>query len=567
MGNKPFRIALKVDELSCQAGEVLTGTVYLSVSKRDLGGLRDVNGIQLRFEGYEHVEVERRASKHSDHKCAKDGGGRIDKAGHSLVKMDYPLVMFTRTKPLEPGQFEYPFQLPVPADLPSSLRCTHKDRRSFGEIRYTLTAHLASPYFHNSPQNASQRSASSVVAVAARPYPVDTRPLQMSTEIFPVHACCFFNRGHLELGWMADQATSHASGEVRVQITGRNRSALKVTSLSAAWMETVTIATPTDNRRDVSRVLAKQSVAVDHVAQWQPKNHALLPTGPTELKLTLPADARDSYTGALVRVRHMLVVTAETDGGLATTSPQLSSQVKIVPAGSVGGSLFDSVPDMPVEPAASEIPVASVPDATPGATDVPHAQALPEDWNPVAADVISIPMAAAILVEDDGAPMMDWPSPNADTAASAPLDTAYPETSGHSNASAPPDFLDGGASVPTTGMEELQTMIRDCPENLPVVLEDPTWATSVQNLSPREFSAVLQKSGPRAPVAARALGICMGPRLRSRHVLACLWTLPDSTRFEVLRQLAPLLSLSDRAQMEQELDHNELIHFRTALRN
>jgi hypothetical protein len=99
-------------------------------------------------------------------------------------------------------------------------------------------------------------------------------------------------------------------------------------------------------------------------------------------------------------------------------------------------------------------------------------------------------------------------------------------------------------------------------------LNNPMMTTAIQNLTPREFVQVLQSAPRDLPKLARVLAGTMNDRFQCRHVLACLWALPDPVRLDVLTEVAPLASgwETQRSMVEQELDANELLHFRAAMR-
>ena len=99
-------------------------------------------------------------------------------------------------------------------------------------------------------------------------------------------------------------------------------------------------------------------------------------------------------------------------------------------------------------------------------------------------------------------------------------------------------------------------------------LNNPMMTTAIQNLTPREFVQVMQSAPRDLPKLARVLAGAMNDRFQCRHVLACLWALPEPVRLDVLTEVAPLASgwETQRSMVERELDANELLHFRAAMK-
>jgi len=204
MGNKPskspyypYRIALKLDRLQYHVGDVVTGTVYVSV--QDPVRLQEMigDGVHLLFEGYENSEIVKddRNPRHpssADRRCQHQNRKgqhpyqHVYRASNAIVRADYgPVVKTSDLKLLDPqgsndGKgYGYAFRWRLPtAQLPGSMYCTKSSHekatssgrtannaasssckccRSFAEIRYTLTAYLAlrddfrvHPEFHGS---------------------------------------------------------------------------------------------------------------------------------------------------------------------------------------------------------------------------------------------------------------------------------------------------------------------------------------------------------------------------------------------------------------------------------
>ena len=137
MGNQQAKVGLRLDKETYEAGGVITGRVYLSLPKKNGS---NIEGLHLLFTGIEYAQVARKQKSHHHHNKHHNNEPIIEKSIHVLVRNDFPLVDL-RTVPT--GQYEYPFELPVPAELPSSVKChDNTNKKSFCEIRFTLMAYL-----------------------------------------------------------------------------------------------------------------------------------------------------------------------------------------------------------------------------------------------------------------------------------------------------------------------------------------------------------------------------------------------------------------------------------------
>jgi hypothetical protein len=137
MGNKPLTIGLKVNntEGPHAAGSIVYGRVYLSVSKKP----QVARSIQLRVIGKEEVVVHhstkrdhhqdqhhhnRSSSNQNNHHVSQTHTENhyYERATHDILQMEYPLRIFPDGK-IPVGQYEFPFALQLPNNLPSTLSC------------------------------------------------------------------------------------------------------------------------------------------------------------------------------------------------------------------------------------------------------------------------------------------------------------------------------------------------------------------------------------------------------------------------------------------------------------
>uniref|UniRef100_A0A6U3B2T9 Uncharacterized protein n=1 Tax=Entomoneis paludosa TaxID=265537 RepID=A0A6U3B2T9_9STRA len=591
MGNRQFKIAVSIDQEVCKAGQLVTGKVYLSIP-RGTKGLSQFRGIHLLLNGTEHSVVAIKPGTIEYDQRKRSGKALIEKSAQTIVRADYPLVNLNG---LKHGQYEYPFQLPLRDDLPGSIYCNlGSGEHSYCQIKYTLAAYID---HDGAPLPATQlRHEMSIKMKGAPSGPPGPAPISSQTELYPVTSCWLWKQGVISMGWRADRSVASPGDHIHVHCWGENQSRLKVEYISFQWIEHTQWRTESGNSnnsstRNFSRILAEERQPIQGHQNWEavkiPRtNHeALLQEhgSPTMLTtLTIPQDARDSYQGPLVEVKHSLLITVHTVGGMFSTTPESSSAVRITQRGAVSPSMSSSTATSePVTAHATVVPAASAPsdfyDDNPSGPVMVQAEALPEDWTPVEADVVTLPLASAVVISDSVdvnppiTPLASAPDESLlfSSAASAAPDSKqmYGGSTAAAAAATPKSSL-SASSTGTTGnveLDQLAQLAAECPENLAVVLEDPSWAERMRNLSPREYSQFVQAAGLGA---AKSLAVGMGSSFQCKHVLACIWTLHDtSDRIRLLQDVAPLASdiRSKYAMIEEELSNEELTMFRSAV--
>ena len=271
-------------------------------------------------------------------------------------------------------------------------------------------------------------------------------------------------------------------------------------------------------------------------------------------------DARDSYLGNAIGVRHSLTVTAVTPGGCCVTSPESSVLIKVqrrMPIGAVptvatafpqpSAPMFEEELIIPL----SEMEIVSTYQDAPMAI----AEILPEDWAPQESPVVTIP-ASSVYVQ-----------------ATASAERTTGSSSLGAIPSAPPASLLREAHEIARKLEELQSTLaasKAPTATLEQMLQNPVMVSTIQNLSPHEFVQTLKacsRQDSDYALNARMLASSMVPQFYCRHMLACLWSLSPAVRFRVLREVAPLASdiSVQRESLERELDPTEIAELRAAL--
>ena len=615
MGNKPFKIAVQLDQQECEAGQVITGKVYLSIGR--LCDASSFRGIHLLLHGVERSDIAAAPGTLEYDRRRRAGRPFVETSSHTIVHVDYPLVDLTG---ISRGQYEYPFQLPLRDDLPASVKCALGDRdKSFCEIKYTLTAYVV----HTGPQNSDNDSILrhdlklTMKGLPSNPI-VGLKPIRTDTTIFPITSCWFWSQGHIALGWSSSCSVALPGDNVHVRVWGENQSKLNVEYISVKWMERVTWhserADGQRSQKSAPRLLAEQRQSPQHAHWMAGEDSTSLSSGRSThqallhdddrpsmvFTLKLPRHARQTFTGRLLQVQHYLVVSVHTSGGYSSSTPESTFPV------SIRTRHRTSTPSAAAAPTATAnaVPTSSTAVSPSAPSDLydteqeplVQAHALPEDWNPTQADLISLPLASAVVVMDPipvtpprtttttrttAEPVVVLAPPAAAAAsAAASLSTTTPQND-PVRAKVVSETTTSSSEEPQKqdSLDQLATLVADCPENLAVILQDPQWTQRVQGLSPREFCHFVQtttttsrtgdalSSQTTTTMVTHALAEAMGSSFQTKHILACLWMVSPDHRMSLLRTVSPFASdiASKRFLIEEELNQEELTVFQAVL--
>ena len=573
MGNKPVTIGVRLDRTACEAGGTLSGRVYLSV-QTNIASMRSrkptrASGIHLVLSGDEMTKVIR--YRHEGEGDQRERRRYVHNDTNTLIQMDVPLATFPDGV-VRGGQYEYPFEWPIPDTLPSSM---HMEKgESSCEISYQVTAYLA-----GSGQGflSQDYSSSTGLIIFGQSSDQSQNSIEMDPEIFPLKSCCF-SRGSLKFGWDADRTVGAPGAVVNVGVVGKNDSVLDV-QLRARIMETVEWRSSGGHQERREQVLSDALLNTDNFLNWNrlpelPSRAQRRRENPYEslsdlqrvsAQLRIPLDANDTYYGSLINVRHILVVRAVMPDGCCVNYPESSVAVKIQRR----------------LPVLSNVTVASADLVTPAMVPeeplVAMAQVLPPDWSPEEADVVVIP---ANSVVGRSASAMDLPvatatatigtSANVGTAttfASAPIEDDPYHPPNVAPSAPPKEDVLHDFPVNIASLQASLASSRNPADTMTQFIRHGN-AGWLKNLSPHEFVETLKTCHAAQVGVAKQLAAAMVPNFYCRHVLACIWGLPPKLRFEVLKEVAPLASdlNTQRAIVERELDPTELKHFRNALK-
>ncbi|KAG7371789.1 arrestin or S-antigen, N-terminal domain containing protein [Nitzschia inconspicua] len=460
MGNQPMTIGLKVNTRGPHpAGSILYGKVYLSVSKKP----QTARSIQLRVIGKEvlvvHHTTERDHHNHNNNRNQHHGSERhtedhYEHSTHDILQMDYPIRVFPDGK-IPIGQYEFPFALQLPENLPSTMSC--RKGQSTCEVKFEIIAEVyqqPNSMFHTNP-NAKEEL---VVEASTDISPLHDTSLALPAETIPVTGCCCSKKGSMSLETKFDKTTVQAHSTTlrqdnpdavprdafSVDFRCQNRSTVSVEKVRAQLLETIEW-TSNGYQEQLKTVLAKIEMDATQFPELEKlrkvdrrrlERRQYFGVGSNDMltlqhqpwhtlgPIRVPRHAKDSYHGRAITIRHVLSLELITKG-CCKSNPDASTLVQIyrrlADAKNMNNPEYEeqsfSAPSAPIEEEQSLAPSAPsemydftmtshsfTTNAAPAAASFAssdvfvEAQALPPDWNAQTADVVTIPMADAIIL-------------------------------------------------------------------------------------------------------------------------------------------------------------------------
>jgi len=354
MGNKPCTVGIRTDQETYDAGSVVTGTIYVSITTSKPVQATSLN---LSFVGEERVVIHHTTSEsHTDHQGRTTNRHRdhYERANCIFYKFDYPIASFQGKQGgiIAPGQYEYPFQVTLPQDLPGCTSCVRGQSRC--DILYKMTAHFVQPDagFFSKPPHFTKSFG--VLAHTDAQQTNDVAGIKLPPEVTPVKTCCCFGKGTMTLQCEIDKSILSPHDHLEIQFAGKNESTVKVLNVKVELDEIVEWHAHGHSEK-LTRAAAERVLAGGHeMPEFQelrrvPRRHhyfgipdssdatASLTNNTPSRKtfLVVPGDIRDTYRGNLMEVRHIVTITLVTSGGCCTTSPEscVALQVRRRPTG------------------------------------------------------------------------------------------------------------------------------------------------------------------------------------------------------------------------------------------
>lgn len=420
MGNQSCTLVIRTEKQYYSAGEVCSGRIYVSVN--DQNGIV-CNTLNLFFSGKELGRVHYTMEE----EIRENGNRRTHSRDHyesneiQLINFDVP-VYTPSAGHFNPGQYEFPFQFQVPANIPSSMRCI--DGSSHCEVRYELKAYLRKAQsgginlnpFHSDTISSKSEHMVIVGNDHSRSMLLSRQQrIHFPSETHKINYWCCINKGHMHLSAQMDCGDTLVPNQpYSLSFNLSNQSTTNVKTITMEVVEQVTWKPLYREEKYTKSVVTLSKDGSSYNNQRgevsSPHNeHVSLSHGQNDsnnFTFSLPVRVRDSYHGRMIVVSHFVRVKVMT--GCCITSPETSVDVFVIRPSelfsnsTVNGGTGSGVPLASVVSSSPPIdlppPTATVLDNTDGV--VVDAVTLPSDWSPHTADLVVLPVATVIGVTE-----------------------------------------------------------------------------------------------------------------------------------------------------------------------
>ena len=365
-------LSVQYDSQFVRAGETLSGKVLLRVLAADKV---HANEVQVRFHGREHAEIKVQHGSGKTHRTVRHT------ANHDVIDVTLTLARFDAQLILQKGDFVFPFQIALPAGLPSGFAFHVPDGSC--SLRYTCEAVLTSPgALWGTSEHKSQLAE---IQLAGAHVDLPPQPQMLNPRSDRINFCCCFDKGTLNSGSALDKTTVSNGEQLQTRIAFENHSTCRMKAVEFFLWEDVTCHAAGHSRskriaRFRTRILPEQlgtafaplavkPEALNDQEVLQRLWGALSGAGSAGSVLVSIDQCANDYNGVTVSVRHVLEIKIDTPFGY--NNPNHEARVYVQSGKSGGGGVGYEIPFAP-------------------------GVAIPADWNP--RTVRSLPMAQASVV-------------------------------------------------------------------------------------------------------------------------------------------------------------------------
>ena len=447
MGNKGCTLVVQTEETNYSAGDLVNGRIYLSVNEASI----DCTALNVHFCGEEYAKVHYTSHNSSnDHRSNRQD--HYETHRETILDENYTIHSFANGK-IPRGHYEFPFQMQIPNNLPSSMYC-RKDE-SCCAVKYTLCAAIQGSQISgnwNPFQNTALSSKPIVLGIYNNPNSsigsngngnggkIGNKTLYFPSKTQRINYWCCINRGFMDVdAQLGKNVTSEESNHPSAQIfvdayTGMANltpdaeylvpirvSNQSTTSVKSLRMELIEIVRWKPRHREETNKdsIVRQSVNRGAVDQWKGRasrrHHCNssetmefagrnisgnFTSGASDQQVfvfSIPSSTRDTYQGRMIEVEHFLQIKAITK--CCMTDPMTEMRINIT------RPLCNSpVPYEGDESMAMPLDHTVSPSAPPMDAEAVFAQAatLPDDWSPYTADMVSLPVASVVGILEEG---------------------------------------------------------------------------------------------------------------------------------------------------------------------
>lgn len=334
------------------AGSTITGTIYATIDEHAKKGINDLT---LYLIGKEDVGVQKHASSSS----SGDGGSSASTSHEKcdIVRMMIPIPDTRSPTGMQRGQHEFPFQVGLPATLPSSMMSIQEDGGGYARIHYKIKAE-ATRYGKG---KAIAKEEVPLVIIAKPPsYHVPT-PTCIEPTSSDVRLFYFLPRGNISFTANVSDTSVGIGEAVEIGLGCKNESKTSIKFVRAYVMQKVSWCANSHHAEEKTDLVQGEFSLDDdtktprrgqivglpvEALDTLKNNDTFLKNNDTKITLEIPPYALHSYIGKLISIEHEVKLKVKTPFG--STSPKGKVNIRIVPprqnAAVAGSSVQPSAP-------------------------------------------------------------------------------------------------------------------------------------------------------------------------------------------------------------------------------
>jgi hypothetical protein len=313
-------LALSVRNLAHQAGEALTGKVIVDVKKRIRG-----DRVMLTIYGKEKVMI-RTGGKHK----------RTIRAERLVFTMSLPLREYSRNEMIQPGRYAFPFSVQLPASLPSSTAYPGTSRLGM-RIQYKMIGSIG------------QLETKRYLSIQSAPLPRERVPAIVRPTSFKLNSMGLFKKGTCTIGASVEDSQVGRGNVLRIHLACSNDSTETIRRVELKFVEAKQWKTyPVVRKRSAALVL-KEMKDIDLPGLDKDRKNRrevrrsnsdpslqettystifeALASRDNLVQVTVPTQARDSYSGQLIKIWHYLEIRMLT--GPMANNPAITVPIRV----------------------------------------------------------------------------------------------------------------------------------------------------------------------------------------------------------------------------------------------
>jgi hypothetical protein len=355
-------LSLSVRNLAHQAGEALTGKVIVDVKKRIRG-----DRVMLTIFGKEKVII-------------RTGGKskRTFRSERLIFTVSLPLREYSRSEIIQPGNYAFPFSVQLPASLPSSTAYPGNSKLGL-RIQYKMIGSIG------------QLETKRYLYIQSAPLPREKVPAIVRPTSFTVNSMGLFKKGTCTIGASVEDSQVGRGNILRIHLACSNDSTETIRRVELKLVEAKQWKTfPVVRQRSAALVL-KEMKNIDLPGLDKDKKNRrevrrsnsdrslqettystifeALASRDNLVQLKVPTQARDSYSGQLIKIWHYLEIRIMT--GPMANNPVVTVPIRVGSPPQARPIVQDA---MPMHVSSSGQYTSTIPEAEYALPQIPYAQ-------------------------------------------------------------------------------------------------------------------------------------------------------------------------------------------------